>query len=92
MEIITIEKYKVGGYIFDNKNVAEKLDNILSNNPNAIICPNCKGLQIVEYPSYEMVANNIDGRSSYPIAIMKRENCSKCKNGTLTKIVEEKYV
>lgn len=92
METITVEKYKVGGYIFENKGMAERLDKILSENPDAVICPVCQGMGYVKGCSVKMVSDEIDGRSSYPTAIPSTNPCTRCKNGTLTKVVETKYV
>jgi hypothetical protein len=87
METIISEKYKVGGYVFEDKDLALKLDKLLSEGKGKVICPDCKGTCVVDKieSGYHYESDGIVSR------IVKSE-CSTCNDGTLTKITEVRYV
>lgn len=87
METIISEKYKVGGYVFEDKDLALKLDKLLSEGKNRIICPECKGTCKVNKieSKYNHNTDTLDN-------IIVESRCTICNNGVLTKITEVRYV
>jgi hypothetical protein len=91
MKTIITEKYEVDGYLFDDKSLATKLDNLLHNTPNSKICPKCKGTHNIIVIENEFVSDS-NGYIAGTQGVNKQRNCDACKNGIVTKIVTEKWV
>ena len=87
MEEVTIIIYKVGGYLFDNKSLAEELDKKLKDNVNKIICPTCCGTCQVE-----SLDSHYDYWTDVNIFTKKKIKCKTCKDGTLTKTTKTEWV
>ena len=91
MEVVVKEQYKVGGYLYDDKALAERLDALLTQHPDSKICPDCKGTRIVTYLTTETVADE-NGYISGSRGVQKERTCTKCKNGILIKVISENWV
>lgn len=87
METINIEIYKVGGYLFEDKDLALRLDKLLTENPNKIICPECKGTCEVEH-----IDVCYDYWNDINVFDKSFNRCKNCNDGTLTKVVETKFI
>ena len=87
METINIEIYKVGGHLFEDKALALRLDKLLKENSNKIICPQCKGTCQVEH-----LDSHYDYWTDVNVFNKKKIKCKNCNDGTLTKVVETKFI
>ena len=87
METIISEKYKVRGYVFEDKDLALKLDKLLSENKDKVICPDCKGTCGVD-----KIESKYDYDNERISSHIVKSKCTTCKDGTLTKITEVRYV
>lgn len=90
IQIITKTQYSVGGYVYDDEELAKKLDALLSENPDSKICPTCKGTRKEEYMTTESTSDS-NGYPSGHRAVKKIQPCSRCKTGILVKVVTETW-
>lgn len=74
VEVITKEFYKVGGYLFENINRANALDGVIGRNPDARICPTCKGMG--QYSTAE--AYSVPDENGYPSSFSARITSKRC--------------
>jgi hypothetical protein len=85
-----IKKYEVNGVVFDDVKDAERINKILNEIPNSIICNDCKGL------GFYNVTSPIYTRDEWGMPVgfstkTEKKQCT-CKDGIRRLVVEEKYV
>jgi len=78
MKEIIKTQYEVGGYLFDNKLLAQRLDGALSSIPKSIICPKCKGLGTLRIMKTKWVSDET-GMGYEPY--FENEKCRSCIDG-----------
>jgi hypothetical protein len=85
-----IQKYEVNEIVFDDVKDAERINKLLKETPDSIICQDCKGL------GYYNITSPIYNRDEWGMPVgfstkTEKKQCS-CKGGIRRLVIEQKYV